>query len=269
MSNGTQALNGYAALQALDTNGDGMISSSDAAFADLKVWVDSNSDGVTQAGELHTLSSLGIASISTQAVATVSKDNGNLVGLTSTYQTTSGVTHDTADVWFVTTGSPAAATATASNTVDQAIAALVTPVAAPVAVPVAVSQVAGSGTVAAVAPAIVPPTTADVVTPSAVTAPGNLRTQVSSMAQAITAYAGGDATASSTTSPSLTAVAASTPAAGAVSSMVSAMQQFDANGNPVLQQLVAAPTVPVLNLTGTQAPAATLASSPLLKSPGA
>jgi len=126
--------------------------------------------------------------------------------------------------------------------------------------------------VAAVAPAIVPPTTADVVTPSAVTVPGNLRTQVSSMAQAITAYAGADATTATTASTSLTAAAqaTATPTAVAVTSMVSAMQQFDANGNPVAPQLVAAtPTVPVLNLTGTQAPVATLAASPLSKPPGA
>jgi len=272
MSNGTTAVNGYAALQALDADGDGVIDKNDAAFADLKVWIDSNSDGVTQAGELHTLSSLGIASISTQAVTSTAKDNGNLVGLTSTYQTTSGATHDTADVWFLTTPNSAiaAATATPSKTVDQAIAALATTAPAAAAVPLVVSQLTASGAAAAVAPAIVPPIAADAVTPPAVTVPGNLRTQVSSMAQAITAYSGGDVTTAASIALTAGAQAAATPTAVAVSSMVSAMQQFDANGNPVMPQLVAAtPTVPVLNLTGTQAPAATLAASPLLKPPGA
>jgi Ca2+-binding EF-hand superfamily protein len=93
LANGERAADGYQALRELDSNKDGVIDSEDAAFADLRVWVDGNSDGVTEAGETHTLSSLGIASINAQAVVDLSKDNGNLVGLTSSYQTTDGATH--------------------------------------------------------------------------------------------------------------------------------------------------------------------------------
>ena len=56
----------YHALQALaslDTNGDGVMDARDAAFADLAVWVDANSNGISEAGELSSLSLLGIQAI--------------------------------------------------------------------------------------------------------------------------------------------------------------------------------------------------------------
>jgi VCBS repeat-containing protein len=62
---------GYAdaleALASLDLNGDGLIDAQDAAFADLLVWVDANSDGQSQSGELFGLADLGIASLNLNA----------------------------------------------------------------------------------------------------------------------------------------------------------------------------------------------------------
>ena len=52
------------ALASLDSNGDGVIDANDAEFGALRVWVDANSNGVTDAGELFTLADLGIPSIS-------------------------------------------------------------------------------------------------------------------------------------------------------------------------------------------------------------
>jgi hypothetical protein len=99
---GTKAKDGYAALSELDTNHDGMLSSADAGFAKLQVWVDVNSDGVSNADELKSLADLNISNISVVAERNISKDNGNIVGLTSSYQTTDGASHAAADVWFVT-----------------------------------------------------------------------------------------------------------------------------------------------------------------------
>jgi hypothetical protein len=101
LADGSKASNGYAALRELDANGDGAISNADAGYGDLKVWIDSNADGVSQSGELRTLDSLGIARLNVDANATSAKDNGNWVGLASTYETTDGKTHASADVWFV------------------------------------------------------------------------------------------------------------------------------------------------------------------------
>ena len=51
------------ALAALDNNGDRLLDARDARFGELKVWVDTDLDGVSDAGELKTLAELGIKSI--------------------------------------------------------------------------------------------------------------------------------------------------------------------------------------------------------------
>jgi hypothetical protein len=50
-------------LQALDTNGNGLLDAGDAKFAEFAVWQDANGNGVTDAGEFKTLTELGIANI--------------------------------------------------------------------------------------------------------------------------------------------------------------------------------------------------------------
>ncbi len=62
--NGATYASGFASLAALDSNHDNKITSADTNFSQLKVWQDTNQDGVSQASELHTLSSLGITEIS-------------------------------------------------------------------------------------------------------------------------------------------------------------------------------------------------------------
>jgi hypothetical protein len=99
---GGKSKDGFAALSDLDSNKDGRVDSQDAAFGDLRVWVDTNADGVSQDGELKTLDALGIASLSTTGKSTSVLDNGNWVGLESDYTTTDGQQHALADVWFQT-----------------------------------------------------------------------------------------------------------------------------------------------------------------------
>ena len=50
-------------LQALDTNGNGLLDAGDAKFTEFAVWQDANGNGVTDAGEFKTLNYLGIESI--------------------------------------------------------------------------------------------------------------------------------------------------------------------------------------------------------------
>jgi len=86
-----QAADGFAALAAEDTNGDGIVDSNDANWDKLRVWQDLNSDGKTDEGELKTLEELGIAGFhvakeeNTQVLA-----DGNAVADLGSYIRTDG-----------------------------------------------------------------------------------------------------------------------------------------------------------------------------------
>jgi hypothetical protein len=62
--------------------------------------VDANHDGKTEAGELKSLGDLGIVSLDLHGLVSHTEDNGNTIGLTSSYTTASGATHEMADVWL-------------------------------------------------------------------------------------------------------------------------------------------------------------------------
>jgi len=101
LGSGDQAANGFAALGDLDGNHDGKVDANDAAFADLRVWKDSNSDGVVGDGELLSLTDAGVQSLGvsyTQQTATDAEGNQHLqIGQ---YVGTDGVAHAMDDVWF-------------------------------------------------------------------------------------------------------------------------------------------------------------------------
>lgn len=50
-------------LSAFDSNGDGKLSADDSAFGDFRVWQDTNANGVSDAGEVKSLTDAGIAAI--------------------------------------------------------------------------------------------------------------------------------------------------------------------------------------------------------------
>lgn len=89
--NGQTAQDGFDALATLDSNGDGVVSALDANFNQLRIWQDANQDGISQAAELKTLSSLNIASIKVSKTAnSQTLANGNQVADLGTYTKTDG-----------------------------------------------------------------------------------------------------------------------------------------------------------------------------------
>jgi len=60
---GNDTTDGFIVLDALDSNNDNIISSADAAFGSLLVWRDLDGDAYSDAGEMQSLTSAGIASI--------------------------------------------------------------------------------------------------------------------------------------------------------------------------------------------------------------
>ncbi|MFU2137234.1 S8 family serine peptidase [Gallibacterium anatis] len=57
-------MNGFEALRTLDSNKDGIFDSKDNDFSKVRVWQDKNQNGITDSGELQTLSALDISQIS-------------------------------------------------------------------------------------------------------------------------------------------------------------------------------------------------------------
>jgi EF hand len=80
---------GFAALAAYDSNGDGVIDANDAIYAQLRIWVDANGSGTVDSGELETLQQAGIASINLASTAQ-----------TGTFTRTDGTTGTVDDVSF-------------------------------------------------------------------------------------------------------------------------------------------------------------------------
>jgi hypothetical protein len=100
LPNGQRAGNGYAAMAALDSNHDGQLSAADAAFGELRVWVDANHDGRTDPGELKTLAEAGVIAIHLNFSKGAALDQGNLLGMVSGYLASDGTQHAVADVSF-------------------------------------------------------------------------------------------------------------------------------------------------------------------------
>ncbi len=83
---GNATTDGFTALTALDGNADNTITAADAAWNDLRVWVDADADGNTDAGELKTLAELNITEISLNDTATSQTINGNAITHTATFK---------------------------------------------------------------------------------------------------------------------------------------------------------------------------------------
>lgn len=90
----------FAAMKALDKNGDNVLNSLDACWSKMKVWVDSNGTATFVAGSLKTMDQMGIASINLNATRTNRADNNNKILDESTFTWKTGGTGNIAGVDF-------------------------------------------------------------------------------------------------------------------------------------------------------------------------
>ena len=105
VTNGTELFGpttgvGFTELAALDSNHDGVINSSDADWSQLRIWQDTNGNGVVDTGELETLAQGGITSISLSYASTNTTLNGNDVVGVSTVTFANGTTSTADEVDF-------------------------------------------------------------------------------------------------------------------------------------------------------------------------
>jgi hypothetical protein len=97
---GNGTTDGFTALQTLDTNHDGKITSADTGFSSLKIWTDADGDGTTDSGELKTLAQLNISEIDLNSSEVNQEVNGNLIGSVATFKRTDNSTGQVAEAFF-------------------------------------------------------------------------------------------------------------------------------------------------------------------------
>ena len=102
LPDGNQASNGFEALRQYDLNLDHVIDERDDVFSRLQVWIDANVDGISTPQELHSLGSLGVATIHLNATPGQEQDNGNALALNSHWTHANDQQHALVDVLFRT-----------------------------------------------------------------------------------------------------------------------------------------------------------------------
>jgi len=99
---GSSTQDGFAVLEKLDTNDDGKIDFQDADFGKLRVWRDLNQNGVSESGELQSLSQAGISSISLNRQHINGTNAGHTVGYEALFTRTDAITGTAQTVYFQT-----------------------------------------------------------------------------------------------------------------------------------------------------------------------
>ncbi|MBF2735672.1 MAG: hypothetical protein ISN26_06320, partial [Betaproteobacteria bacterium AqS2] len=107
LPSGEKAKDGFAALAALDSNGDGKVDANDAKWTELRVlrWTDANGNGIMDADEqrLETLEANSVKELKLGHSKSNKVDEaGNEHRLVGSYVDASGAAHSMVDVWFQT-----------------------------------------------------------------------------------------------------------------------------------------------------------------------
>lgn len=97
---GNHQMDGFQALAQADSNGDGRINASDENYMSLKVWQDVNGDGISTENEIRSLSELQIVEFGLERNSHSTMNAGNEIRYSGTVTLSSGVTNETAAVYF-------------------------------------------------------------------------------------------------------------------------------------------------------------------------
>jgi hypothetical protein len=99
---GKFAANGYAALAKYDANHDGKIDKKDPVFNQLRLWQDTNRDGIGQAGELESLVKFDVDYIDLDYSTKFAETDqwGNQTLMKSVVRYNSGAMDLIFDLWF-------------------------------------------------------------------------------------------------------------------------------------------------------------------------
>ena len=101
LGNGTRAKDGFAALRQYDLNKDGVIDENDEIWSSLRLWIDGNENGLSEEGELKTLSEMGIAAIKlTTTTVNTYDENGAYLTDIATVIFADGRETVIGDYWF-------------------------------------------------------------------------------------------------------------------------------------------------------------------------
>ncbi|WP_211253596.1 calcium-binding protein [Alkanindiges illinoisensis] len=79
LANGNKAADGFAALAQYDANQDHIINNQDTVFSQLRIWKDTNQDGISQSTELYSFADLSIKSINLNATVENVTDSNKVV----------------------------------------------------------------------------------------------------------------------------------------------------------------------------------------------
>ncbi len=106
LPNGSRAANGFVAMRALDSNGNGSLDRDDAAWGELRLWLDRSHDGQSSQDELFTLDRAQVTSINLNYLETLEVDPyGNETRQRSVFRRTvqgRSIPRQVIDVWFTT-----------------------------------------------------------------------------------------------------------------------------------------------------------------------
>ncbi len=87
---GSPEEDGFTALRAFDSNGDGKVDANDEQFSSLKLWRDLNGDGAFDDGEMFSLSEYDIQSVNVTGTASGRIDEGNSIAFEGIFTRSDG-----------------------------------------------------------------------------------------------------------------------------------------------------------------------------------